>query len=72
MFVAHGKIFGQLVLKAMDGKVYAYVKVWAPKWNNPFRMKTYRIDITDWDGFILNKTLFNIDSTKVLLSGNAS
>lgn len=68
-FVAHGKLFGQLILKALDGKVYAYVKVWAPKWNNPFRMKTYRIDITDWDGFILNKTIFNIDVTKVLVNG---
>jgi hypothetical protein len=61
-FQAHGKLFGYLGLTALSGSIYAYVKIWVPRWGiPPWKQKKYSKDIVNWSGYHLNFTLFNDD-----------
>ncbi len=56
----HAQAYAAVELRALDGKLYAYVKVVVPRWGiPPWKKKKYAKTLVRWDGVRMDRTLFN-------------
>ena len=56
----HAQAYSAVELHALDGKLYAYVKVVVPRWGiPPWKKKKYTKTLVRWDGIRMDRTLFN-------------